>query len=178
MFWKSYSDEGNRRYMLRSGIWEESKNSKSCLRAKRRAGQLADAQTIPAHRLTTSFRSVRYSNRFLQSHISRLSPSTESVLQPSAPLPAHSLTEVLLPKWAENAVMARLESYRLRKSFRSRLLSFSAIYSLTSGLEKPENSPISRKILRGWRMARGAFGRGLVKLKVPDTDVRAGGALV
>ena len=27
-------------------------------------------------------------------------------------------------------------------------------------------------------MARGAFGRGLVKLKVPDTGVRAGGALV
>ena len=26
-------------------------------------------------------------------------------------------------------------------------------------------------------MARGAFGRGLVKLKVPDTDVRAGSFL-
>ena len=37
-----------------------------------------------------------------------------------------------------------------------------------------EDSPISTKILRGWRMAMGAFGRGLVKLKVPDTDVRAG----
>ena len=36
----------------------------------------------------------------------------------------------------------------------------------------------SRRILRGGRMARGAFGRGLVKLKVADTDVRAGGALV
>ena len=45
-------------------------------------------------------------------------------------------------------------------------------------LKNLENSPISRKILRGWRMARGAFGRALVKLKVPDTDVRAGGALV
>ena len=53
-----------------------------------------------------------------------------------------------------------------------------AIYSLTSGLESQENSPISRKILRGGRMARGAFGRALVKLKVLDTDVRAGGALV
>ena len=59
-----------------------------------------------------------------------------------------------------------------------RALLLEAIYSLTSGLESSENSPISRKILRGWRMARGAFGRGLVKLKVPDTDVRAGGALV
>ena len=53
-----------------------------------------------------------------------------------------------------------------------------AIYSLTSVLKSSENRPISRKILRGWRMATGAFGRGLVKLKVPDTDVRAGGALV
>ena len=73
--------------------------------------------------------------------------------------------------------MARLEDSWLRKSS-GRALLLEAIYSLTSGLEKPENRPILRKILRGWRMARGAFGRGLVKLKVPDTDVRAGGALV
>ena len=59
-----------------------------------------------------------------------------------------------------------------------RALLLEAIYSLTSVLEKTENIPISGKILRGWRMARGAFGRGLVKLKVPDTDVRADGALV
>ena len=59
-----------------------------------------------------------------------------------------------------------------------RALLLEAIYSLTSALKKTENSPISTKILRGWRKARGAFGRALVKLKVPDTDVRAGGALV
>ena len=59
-----------------------------------------------------------------------------------------------------------------------RALLLEAIYSLTSVLKSSENSPISRKILREWRMARGAFGRGLVKLKVPDTDVRAGGVLV
>ena len=53
-----------------------------------------------------------------------------------------------------------------------------AIYSLTFVLKKTENSPISKKILRGWRMALGAFGRELVKLKVPDMDVRADGALV
>ena len=74
--------------------------------------------------------------------------------------------------------MARPEGFQDRKSFRPRLLLVAAIYSVTSGLQSPENSPISRKILRGWRMARGAFGRGLVKLKVPDTDVRADGALV
>ena len=119
--------------MLRSGIWEESKNPKSCLIAKRRAGQLAYAQTIPAHRLTTPLRLLRSSDRFLQSHISRLPPSPESVLQPSAPLPAHSLTAVLLPKWAENAVMARLEGFRYEKSS-GRALLLEAIYSLTSGL--------------------------------------------
>ena len=59
-----------------------------------------------------------------------------------------------------------------------RALLLEAIYSLTSVLKSSENSPISKKFLRGWRRARGAFGRKLVKLKVPDTDVRAGGALV
>ena len=87
--------------MLRSGIWEESNWSKRGLKAKRRAGQLADAHTIPAHRLTTSFRPVRYSNRFLQSHISRLSPSPESILKSSAPLPGLYKREMLLPKQAD-----------------------------------------------------------------------------
>ena len=73
--------------------------------------------------------------------------------------------------------MARLEDFPLRKSS-GRALLLTAIYSLTSVLKISENSPISKKILREWRMARGAFGRELVKLKVPDTDVRAGGALV
>ena len=45
-------------------------------------------------------------------------------------------------------------------------------------LRKPRKQPHFEKILRGWRMARGAFGRELVKLKVPDTDVRTDGALV
>ena len=84
---------------------------------------------------------------------------------------------MLLPKQAENAEVARLVGFRYEKSS-GRALLLEAIYSLTSVLKSSENSPISRKILRGWRMARGAFGRGLVKLKVPDTDVRAGGALV
>ena len=86
-------------------------------------------------------------------------------------------TEVLPTKQAENAEVARLRTFRLQKPS-GRALLLEAIYSLTSVLKKLENSPISTKILRGWRMARGAFGRGLVKLKVPDTDVRAGGALV
>ena len=59
--------------MLRSGIREESKNPKSCLMAKQRAGQLAYAQTIPAHRLTTPLRLLRSSDRFLQRRMSLLS---------------------------------------------------------------------------------------------------------
>ena len=89
------------------------------------------------------------------------SPSPESILKPSAPLPAHSLTEVLLPKWAENAVMARLESYRLRKAFRPRLLSLTAIYLLTSVLKNLENSPISKKISAGMEDGDGRLRKGI-----------------
>ena len=74
--------------------------------------------------------------------------------------------------------MARLESYRLRKAFWPRLLSLTAIYSLTSVLKNLENSPISRKFLRGWRMVTGAFGRRLVKVEAAVTDVRTGGGIV
>ena len=73
--------------------------------------------------------------------------------------------------------MARLEDYQDQKSFRPRLTSGSYIF-INFRLEKNRKQPYFEKILREWRMARGAFGRGLVKLKVPDTDVRAGGALV
>ena len=59
-----------------------------------------------------------------------------------------------------------------------RALLLEAIYSLTSGLEKPENSPISRKILRRWRMKTGDFGRVLGKLEVPVADVGADGEIV
>ena len=134
--------------MLRSGIWEESKKPKSCLRAKRRAGQLADAQTIPARRLTTPLRLLRSSDRFLQSHISRLSPSPESVLQPSAPLPAHFQTEVLLTKQTENAEVARLRAFRLQKpSVRALLLE--AIYSLASCPKLLENSSYFESLSAG-----------------------------
>ena len=163
--------------MLRSGIWEESKKPKSCLRAKRHAGQLADAQTIPAHRLTTPLRLLRSSDRFLQRRMSLL-PLPQKVYL-NRPLrflrilrrKCYCLNELT------NVEVARLEGYRLRKSFRPRLTSGSYIF-INFRLEKLRKQPHFEKILRGWRMARGAFGRGLGKLKVPDTDVRAGGALV
>ena len=74
--------------------------------------------------------------------------------------------------------MARPEGFQDWKSFRPRLLLVAAIYSVTSGLQSPENSPISRKILRGWRMAMDDFRRVLVKLRVPARDVRADGGIV
>ena len=163
--------------MLRSGIWEGSKNPKSCLRAKRRAGQLAYAQTIPAHHLTTPLRLLRSSDRFLQRRMSLL-PLPQKVYL-NCPL---RFLHCLNGRWycinrLINAEVARLRAIDFENPS-SRALLFEAIYSLTSEIKSPENSPISRKILRGWRMARGAFGRELVKLKVPDTDVRADGALV
>ena len=73
--------------------------------------------------------------------------------------------------------MARLEGYRLQKAFRPRH-TYGSYKFINFRFEKTRKQPISTKLLQGWRMARGAFGRGLVKLKVPDTDVRADGALV
>ena len=163
--------------MLRSGIWEGSKNPKSCLMAKWRAGQLAFAQTIPAHRLTTPLRLLRSSDRFLQRRMSLLPLPQKVYLNcPIRFLDCTNRTCYCLNRLI-NVEVARLVDFRYEKSS-GRALLLKAIYSLTSVLKSSENSPISRKILRGWRMARGAFGRGLVKLKVPDTNVRADGALV
>ena len=102
------------------------------------------AQTSPARRLTTSLRLLRSSDRFLQSHISRLSPSPESVLQPSAPLPVPSQTEVLLTKQAENVEVARLVGYWLRKAFRPRLTSGSYIF-INFRHVKPRKQPHFKK---------------------------------
>ena len=73
--------------------------------------------------------------------------------------------------------MARLEGFPLRKAS-GRALLLEAIYSLTSVLKSSENSPISRKILRGWRMKTGDFERELEKLVVPVADVGADGEIV
>ena len=73
--------------------------------------------------------------------------------------------------------MARLEGFRLRKpSGRATLTEAYKFINLR--LQKIRKQPHFEKILQGWRMTRGAFGRELVKLKVPDPDVRADGALV
>ena len=126
--------------MLRSGIWEESKNPKSCLRAKRRAGQLADAQTIPAHRLTTPLRLLRSSDRFLQRRMSLLPlPQKVYLNRPLRFLDCTNRKCYCLNRLI-NVEVARLEVYRLRKSFRPRLLPLAAIYSLTSCSKLSENS--------------------------------------
>ena len=82
-----------------------------------------------------------------------------------------------MTKQAVNKVMARLVGFPLRNSS-GRALLLEAIYSLTSVLKNPENSPISTKILRRGRMAMDDFGRVLVKLRVPARDVRADGGIV
>ena len=64
------------------------------------------------------------------------------------------------------------------KSLPAAPAAFGSYIFINFRLENPRKQPHFEKILRGWGMARGAFGRGLVKLKVPDTDVKAGGALV
>ena len=88
------------------------------------------AQTSPARRLTTSLYPEDFQRIPPKSHLPA-SPSPESILQPSAPLPAHFQTEVLLTKQTENAEVARLRAFRLQKpSVRALLLE--AIYSLAS----------------------------------------------
>ena len=160
MFWKSYSDEGNRRYMLRSGIWEGSKNPKSCLMAKRRAGQLTYAQTIPAHRLTTPLRLLRSSVRFLQRRMSLL-PLPQKVYL-NRPLRFLSCTngKCYCLNRLINAVMARLEGYRLRKTFRPRLTSGSYIF-INFRLEKTRKQPYFEKNSAGMEDGEGRLRKGI-----------------
>ena len=63
------------------------------------------------------------------------------------------------------------------KPFQPRLTSGSYIF-INFQFVKPRKQPYFDKDSAGMEDGGGAFGRGLVKLKVPDTDVRAGGALV
>ena len=131
--------------MLRSGIWEGSKNSKSCLRAKWRAGQLADAQTSPAHRLTTPLRLLRSSDRFLQRRMSLLPlPQKVYLNRPLRFLDCTNRKCYCLNRLI-NAEVARLKGYRLRKSFWPRLTSGSYIFtdflSETSGKQQLFRKP-------------------------------------
>ena len=57
-------------------------------------------------------------------------------------------------------------------------LTFESYIFINFRLEKSRKQPYFDKDSAGMVDGEGAFGRGLVKLKVPDTDVRAGGALV
>ena len=74
--------------------------------------------------------------------------------------------------------MARLEDLIICKTFRPRLCFLQPVYSLTSPLKRPENSPISKYFLRGGGLWAADFGGGLGKLGVPGRDVEAGGEIV
>ena len=146
--------------MLRSRIWEESKNPKSCLIAKRRAGQLADAQTIPAHRLTTPLRLLRSSVRFLQRRMSLL-PLPQKVFL-NRPL---RFLHCLNGKWyclnrLINVEVARLEDYRLRNVFRLRLTSGSYIF-INFRLEKLRKQPYFYKDSAGMEDGEGRLRKGI-----------------
>ena len=115
--------------MLRSGIWEGSKNPKSCLMAKRRAGQLADAQTIPAHRLTTPLRLLRSSGRFLQRRMSLLPLPQKVYLNRPLRFLGYTKGKCYWLNRLINVEVARLEDYRHRKSFQPRLTFGSYIFT-------------------------------------------------
>ncbi len=144
---------------------------KSALRATR------FAQTIPARRLTTSLRPQDFQRIPPKSHLPAVSSprkSTQIVRSASCAFPDGSVTAL---NRAVKCSLARLVGFPLRKSS-GRAVLLEAIYSLASVLKTPENRSISGKILRGWRMATGAFGRGLGKLEVAAADVRTGGEIV
>ena len=146
--------------MLRSGIWEESKNPKSCLMAKRRAGQLAYAQTIPAHRLTTSLRLLRSSVRFLQRRMSLLSlPQKVYLNRPLRFLPC-STRKCYCLNGLKTGQMARLEGYRLRKSFRPRLTSGGYIF-INFRLGKTRKQPYFEKISEEVEDGEGRLRKGI-----------------
>ena len=73
---------------------------------------------------------------------------------------------------------ARLGSFTICKAFRRAFGFLQPVYSLTSPLKRPENSPISKYFLRGGRLWTADFGGGLGKLGVPGRDVEAGGEIV
>ena len=140
--------------MLRSGIWEESKNPKRCLRAKRRAGQLAYAQTIPAHRLTTTLRLLRSSDRFLQRRMSLL-PLPQKVYS-NCPLRflGCSTGKCYCLNGLKTWQMARLEGYRLRKAFRPHHTSGDYIF-INFHLEKNRKQPYFDKDYAGMEDGEG-----------------------
>ena len=146
--------------MLRSGIWEESKKPKRCLRAKRRAGQLADAQTIPAYRLTTPLRLLRSSGRFLQRRMSLLPlPQKVYLNRPLRFLDCTNRKCYCLNR-LKNIEVARLEDYRLRKVFRPRLTSGSYIF-INFCLEKLRKQTYFDKDSAGMEDGEGRLRKGI-----------------
>ena len=81
------------------------------------------------------------------------------MLQPSAPLPGVYKRELLLPKWAGKYRSGAAEGLSTTEAFRPRLTSESYIF-INFRLKKTRKQPHFEKILRGWRMARGALSPG------------------
>ena len=160
IFYNAYSDEGNRSYMLRSGIREESKKPKSCLMAKQRAGQLAYAQTIPAHRLTTPLRLLRSSDRFLQRRMSLLPLPQKIYLNRPLRFLRILRRKCYCLNGLTNVEVARHEGYRHRKSVRPRLTSGSYIF-INFCLVKLRKQPHFEKNSAGMEDGEGRLRKGI-----------------
>ena len=116
-----------------------SKGLKKCLNAKRHSGQLAFAQTIPSHRLTTFFHSLKKFQRIPPKshgpHLSALRKCIQSVRFASCMLHAGSSVK---QNRRENRETARLGSFTICKAFRRAFVTV-AILLLSSHMNRAEN---------------------------------------
>ena len=142
-------------------------------------GNSPAAQTIPSHRLITFFHSLKKFHRIPPKshgpHLSALRKCIQSVRFASCMLHAgSSVKQNRLIKTRNGATW----KFTICKAFRRAFGFLQPVYSLTSPLKRPENSPISKYFLRGGRLWTADFGGGLGKLGVPGRDVEAGGEIV
>ena len=142
-------------------------------------GNSPAAQTIPSHRLTTFFHSLKKFQRIPPKshgpHLSALRKFIQSVRFASCMLHAGSSVK---QNRLKNRETMRLWGITICKTFRPRLCFLQPVYSLTSLLKRAENSSISRNFLRRGGLWAADFGGGLGKLGVPGRDVETGGEIV
>ena len=156
-----------------------SKGMKKCLKAKRHSGQLACGSDNPLAPFNNIFPFLKKFHRIPSKSHATHTPSSRKIYQDirsaSCMFPAGSSVKQNRLKKRETA---RLESFTICKAFRRAFGFLQPVYSLTSPLKRPENSPISKYFLRGGRLWTVDFGGGLGKLGVPGRDVEAGGDIV
>ena len=142
-------------------------------------GNSPAAQTIPSHRLTTFFHSLKKFQRIPPKshgpHLSALRKCIQSVRFASFTL---SIGSSVKQNRRENRETARLEGLTHSKAFRPRLCFSQLIIRWLSQSIKQKTGPISKTFLQGWRVWTADFGGRLVKLGVSWRDVGADGEIV